>query len=83
MRDGQRYYLLRLTGRTEARERSFAEAERSIRVRMVEQRIEAAEQQLIEELKKQYSVAIDENALSHVELPAARPRQNLKDALDH
>jgi peptidyl-prolyl cis-trans isomerase C len=83
VRDGRLYYVLRLTGRTEARERSFAEAERSIRVRMVEQRIQASEQHLIEELKKEYPVAVDESALSRVEIPAGQPHQNLKDALDH
>jgi peptidyl-prolyl cis-trans isomerase C len=81
--DGQRYYVLRMTGRTEARERSFSEAERSIRVRMVEQRILAAEQQLVEALKQEYSVTIDENALSRVHVAATHQRENLKDALDH
>jgi peptidyl-prolyl cis-trans isomerase C len=82
VRDGQRYYVLRLTGRTEERERSFGEAERSIRVRMVEQRIAQAEEQLVSSLKQQYPVTIDESALSRVEVPAAA-RENLKNALDH
>jgi peptidyl-prolyl cis-trans isomerase C len=83
VRDGQRYYVLRLTGRTEARERSFAEAERSIRVRMVEQRIAEAEQRLVDGLKQQYPVTIFDNALSRVEVPAVRSRENLRDALSH
>ncbi len=83
VRDGQRCYVLRLTGRTEARERNFAEAERSIRVRMVDQRIAEAEQQLMDGLKQQYPVTIFDNLLSRVEVPAANPRENLRNALDH
>jgi hypothetical protein len=82
VRDGQRVYILRLTGRTEARERSFSEAERSIRVRIVEQRIAEAEAQLVNQLKQQYPVTIDEQALSRVEVPAAA-RENLKHELDN
>jgi parvulin-like peptidyl-prolyl isomerase len=81
VRDGQRYYILRMTGRTEARERSFSEAERSIRVRMVEQRIATAEKELLESLKKQYAVTIDEGALAQVKIPTDAARENLKDAL--
>lgn len=81
VQEGQRYYILRMTGRTEARERSFAEAERSIRVRMVEQRMAAAEQQLLDALKQEYTVKIDESALSRVKVPAAPPHENLKDEL--
>lgn len=82
VREGQRYYVLRLTGRTEARDRAFNEAERSIRVRMVEQRIAQAEDRLLSDLKRQYPVTIDEQALSRVEVPA-NVRENLKHALDH
>lgn len=81
IREGQHYYILRMTGRTEARERSFQEAERSIRVRMVEQRIAAAEQELLDALKKEYAVTIDEGALSRVKVPPQAPSENLKDAL--
>lgn len=79
--DGQRYCILRMTGRTEARERSFTEAERSIRVRMVEQRMADAEKQLLDALKREYTVTIDESALSRVKVPAAPPHENLKDEL--
>lgn len=82
VRDGQRYYVLRMTGRTEARDRSFTEAERSIRVRMVEQLIATSEQELLETLKKEYAVTIDERALARVNASTqASPRENLKDAL--
>lgn len=83
VQDGQRYYVLRMTGRTDARERSFAEAERSIRVRMVEQRITETERQLLESLRREYTVSIDDAALSRVRVPLAQKRENLRDALDH
>jgi peptidyl-prolyl cis-trans isomerase C len=83
VRDGDRYYVLRMTGRTEARERSFAEAERSIRVRIVEQLIAAAEQRLIEDLKREYSVSIDEQALARVKISSHAERENLRNALEH
>lgn len=81
IREGEHYYVLRMTGRTAARERSFQEAERSIRVRMVEQRILAAEQELLDALKKEYAVTIDESALSRVKVSPQAPSENLKDAL--
>lgn len=83
VKDGKRWYVLRLTGRTEARERSFSEAERSIRVRMVERRFEDAERDLIRGLRKEYSVTIDEAALSQVRVPPNQKRENLRDALAH
>jgi parvulin-like peptidyl-prolyl isomerase len=83
VQDGSRYYILRMTGRTEARERSFSEAERSIRVLMVEQRLAAAEQTLLESIRKQLSVTVDEKALAAVRVPAATRRDELKDALAH
>lgn len=83
VRDSKHYYVLRLTGRTEARDRSFGEAERSIRVRMVEQRIIEAERKLLEDLKRRFPVALDETALARVRVTATAPRENLKNALDH
>lgn len=81
--DGQRYYVLRLTGRTEARERSFAEAERSIRVRLVDERIEQAEKTLVEQLKRSTKIEIDEAALSKLRLDNKQKEEKLRDALAH
>jgi hypothetical protein len=76
-----RYYILRMTGRTEARERSFAEAERSIRVRIVDERIAAAERALIEKLKGQTTVTLDEAALAKLRVPALTKEETRRDAL--
>jgi len=66
---GGRFYLVKMAGRTAAHERSFAEAERSIRGKMFQQKIEARERELEGELKKQFPVTIDEATLARVNVP--------------
>jgi parvulin-like peptidyl-prolyl isomerase len=64
------FHLVRLTGKTDARDRSFADAERSIRVALVQERIRAREAELTLELKKKYPVTIDEAQLAKIAVPA-------------
>ncbi|HYP90028.1 MAG TPA: peptidyl-prolyl cis-trans isomerase [Polyangiaceae bacterium] len=64
------FHVLRLTGKTDARDRSYADAERSIRVALLQERIRAREAELEQELKKKYPVTIDEAALAKLPLPA-------------
>ena len=68
---GDRFYLVRLAGKTPAHERSFAEAERSIRGILVQEKMEQRTKALEEELKKQFPVAIDDAALAQVRVPQA------------
>ncbi len=70
VQDGKRYYVVKLTGLTEARTRSYAEAERSLRVTLAQQQLEAAEQKYEQELRQRYPVKIDSERLSEVRLPA-------------
>lgn len=65
------FHVVRLTGKTDARDRSFADAERSIRVALVQERIRARELELELELKKKYPVTIDEAQLAKIPVPAA------------
>jgi peptidyl-prolyl cis-trans isomerase C len=65
------FHILRLTGKTDARDRSFADAERSIRVALVQERIRAREAELEVELKKKYPITIDEAQLAKIPVPAA------------
>lgn len=65
------FHVVRLTGRTEARDRSYQDAERTIRVALVQQRIRAREAELEQELKKRYPVSVDDEALSRVKVPEA------------
>jgi len=65
------FHVVRMTGRTEARDRSYQDAERTIRVALVQQRIRAREAELERELKKRYPVSVDDEALSQVKVPEA------------
>jgi parvulin-like peptidyl-prolyl isomerase len=67
---GGAFHIVRMTGKTDARDRAFADAERSIRVALVQERIRAREAELEAELKKKYPVTIDEAALAKIPLPA-------------
>lgn len=68
---GTTFHVVRLTGKTDARDRSFADAERSIRVALVQERIRAREAELELELKKKYPVIIDEAQLAKIAVPVA------------
>jgi parvulin-like peptidyl-prolyl isomerase len=67
---GGAFHLVRMTGKTDARDRSFADAERSIRVALVQERIRAREAELDAQLKKKYPVTIDETQLAKIPVPA-------------
>jgi DNA-directed RNA polymerase subunit F len=62
----RKFYLLRLVSRSDAHDRSFAEAERSIRVRLAQDKLVERERALVDDLRKQFPVAIDEAALGQV-----------------
>lgn len=68
---GGRFYLIRMAGRTAAHERTFAEAERSIRGQLMQQKIKEREQQIEAELEKKYPLSIDEAALAQVQVPGS------------
>jgi peptidyl-prolyl cis-trans isomerase C len=63
--DGK-YYLVRLGQKTDAHERTPAEADRTIRVKLAQDKLRAQEDALMEELKKEFPVQIDEAALALV-----------------
>jgi peptidyl-prolyl cis-trans isomerase C len=64
------FHVVRLTGKTDARDRTFADADRSIRVALVQSLIRAREAELEAELKKKYPVTIDEAQLAKIPVPA-------------
>jgi parvulin-like peptidyl-prolyl isomerase len=80
VREGGRFHVVRLTGKTDARERSFAEAERSIRVALVQQKVNTAERELERRLLQQYPVKIDEAALAQVHVPKLNGAPDASDA---
>ena len=69
--DAGRFHIVRMTGRTEARDRSFQDSERTIRVALVQQKIRDREAQLEVELKQRYPVTVDDEALAQVKVPDA------------
>ena len=67
--EGGQFHIVRLTGKTDARERSYVEAERSIRVVILQNRLKAAEAELERDLRRRFPVKIDDAALTHVQVP--------------
>jgi parvulin-like peptidyl-prolyl isomerase len=67
--DGGMFHIVRLAARTEARERSYEEAERTIRVTLVQELVKQREAQLEQELARKFPVTIDDAALAKVHAP--------------
>jgi peptidyl-prolyl cis-trans isomerase C len=67
----ERVYVVRLVGKTEARDRAFEEAERVIRVKLAEDLLRASEKTLLSELRKEFAVQIDDKALAEVRVQLA------------
>ena len=69
--EGGRFHVVRMTGKTDARDRSFQDAERTIRVALVQKRIAEREVQLEQELRQRFPVSVDDAALAQVKVPDA------------
>lgn len=67
---GGAFHVVRMTGKTDARDRTFQDAERSIRVALTQERLRAREAELEQELKRKYPVTVDEAQLAKLPLPA-------------
>jgi peptidyl-prolyl cis-trans isomerase C len=63
-----KFYVVKLESKAEGRDRTLQDAERSIRVKLSQEKAHAAEEALLEELRKQYPVQIDEAALAQVKV---------------
>jgi peptidyl-prolyl cis-trans isomerase C len=70
-----KFYIVKLTGKTDPRERTFEEAERTIRVKLAQERAKDNEAKLLADLRKEFPVEINEAALAavKVDLPDAGP----------
>lgn len=66
VRAQNQFHIVRLTNRMAARQRTFAEAERSIRVKLVQARVEVIQQQLIDELRKRIPISINQSLLATI-----------------
>lgn len=58
--------IVRMTGETPARDRTFKEAERTIRVALAQKKIRAAEAKLDKQLRARFPVKLDEAALDRL-----------------
>jgi hypothetical protein len=65
-----RQFIIRLAGVTQPHKRTLLEADRSIRVLLMQEKMNERERALEEELKKKFPVEVDEAALAAVKLPA-------------
>jgi hypothetical protein len=75
-------YIVRLAGMTPAHKRTLAEADRSIRVLLVQEKMAEREKALEDELRQKFTVQIDDKALAGVKVPAteaADPKDKDKD----
>jgi peptidyl-prolyl cis-trans isomerase C len=69
--DGK-FHVVRMIGKSDARQRSYEEAERAVRVAIVRRRVRDAEAALEQELRRKYPVSIDQAALKQVEVDLGR-----------
>lgn len=67
--DGK-FFIVRMNGITAAHKRSLQEADRSIRVLILQQKMQEQEKAFEAELRKKFPVEINDAALGKVELPA-------------
>ena len=66
---GGKFYVVRLTQLIAPHERAFEEAERTIRVKLAQDKLRAKEDALIADLKKDLKIEIDKEALATVKVP--------------
>jgi DNA-directed RNA polymerase subunit F len=68
-----KFYVVKLAAKTDAHDRTLQEAERTIRVKLTQDKMREKEKDLLDELGRQFPVTIDENALArvHVDVPPA------------
>jgi parvulin-like peptidyl-prolyl isomerase len=66
-----KFYVVRLTQKIPPHERTYEEAERSIRVKLAQDKLRAKEDELIAELRKSVKVEIDDGALATVKVENA------------
>ncbi|MDB4943796.1 MAG: Peptidyl-prolyl cis-trans isomerase PpiD [Labilithrix sp.] len=63
-----RFYVVRLTQKLAAHERTYEEAERSIRVKLAQDKLRAKEDELIADLRRTVKVEVDDAALATVKV---------------
>ena len=70
--DGK-FYIVRVTSKTDGRERKYEESQCAIRTAVVQARIRDKEQALEKDLRQRFPVKVDQAALSAMPMPAPSP----------
>jgi peptidyl-prolyl cis-trans isomerase C len=65
---GKAVYLVRFSSRSDAHDRTFADAERAIRVKLAQDALRSKEEAMLRDLRSQFPVEIDEQALAGVKV---------------
>jgi hypothetical protein len=71
---GGKFYVVRLTQKIAPHERGYEEAERSIRVKLAQEKLREKEDALIADLKKDVKVEVDEAALATIRTDLTVPK---------
>jgi hypothetical protein len=70
---GDRAWIVKLYSKTEPHDHTLQDAERSIRVKLAAEKAAARQGELLDQLRKQYPVKVDEAALAQVKVDAPAP----------
>lgn len=65
-KDSNGWHVIRLVTKNEARDQSFADVERALRVRVLQEKRAAKEKALVDEMRKELKVEIDEATLAAI-----------------
>ena len=66
----KKFYVLRVTSKTDSRARTYEEAQRAIRTAVVQARVDEREKALEKDLRARFPVKVDEAALEKMPMPA-------------
>jgi peptidyl-prolyl cis-trans isomerase C len=67
--EGGKHYIVRMNGITAAHHRTLAEADRTIRIALIQDKMQKIERDLEADLRKKFPVEIDDRALAGVKMP--------------
>jgi hypothetical protein len=66
-----KFFIVRMAGITAGHTRTLAEADRSIRVALIQEKLQQKEEELEAKLRQKFPIEIDERALANVKVPSA------------
>lgn len=66
----KKFYVIRVTSKTDSRQRTFEEAQRAIRTAVVQSHVDEQQKALEKDLRQRFPVKVDEAALEKMPMPA-------------